>query len=123
MASGAAGMKQKQIQFSVIGMNHFHIYSLCDTLIKAGAKLVSYYAIEPDLIADFAAKYPQAAHAHTKAEILEDTTIDVVASSAIPCDRAPLGIDVMRHGKDYFVDKAGFTSLEQLNNIHNLPRK
>lgn len=113
-------MKQKQIQFGVIGMNHFHIHSMCEMLQRAGAKLVSYYAIEPDLIADFAAKFPQATHARTKSEILGDEAIEVVASSAVPADRAALGIEVMRHGKDFFVDKAGFTSLEQLAEVRKV---
>lgn len=110
----------KPIHFSVIGLNHFHILNITETLLRAGAKLVSFYAIEPDLVADFSAKFPHAAHAHTKAEVLEDKTIDVVASAAIPSERAALGIEVMRHGKDFFVDKAGFTSLEQLAEVRRV---
>jgi predicted dehydrogenase len=37
-----------------------------------------------------------------------------VASAAIPDERGPLGVDVMRHGKDYMADKPGLTTLEQL---------
>ncbi len=47
-------------------------------------------------------------------EILEDESIQLVTSAAIPCDRAPLGVRVMQHGKDYLADKPAFTSLEQL---------
>jgi predicted dehydrogenase len=47
-------------------------------------------------------------------EILEDETIQLVVSAAIPSERAPLGIAVMQHGKDYMSDKPGFTTLEQL---------
>jgi predicted dehydrogenase len=32
----------------------------------------------------------------------------------VPADRAPLGVRVMRHGKDFMTDKPGFTTLEQL---------
>lgn len=35
-------------------------------------------------------------------------------SSGIPVERAPLGIEVMKHGKDYLVDKPGITQLKQL---------
>jgi len=35
-------------------------------------------------------------------------------SSIIPDERAPLGIRVMQHGKDYMSDKPGITTLEQL---------
>ena len=34
--------------------------------------------------------------------------------AGIPCERAALGIEVMRHGKDFMVDKPGVTSFEQL---------
>src|SRR4030095_11419290 len=37
-----------------------------------------------------------------------------VLSSAIPEERAPLGIRVMQNGKDYMADKPGITSLQQL---------
>jgi predicted dehydrogenase len=35
-------------------------------------------------------------------------------SSGIASERGPLGIEVMKHGKDYLVDKPGITTLEQL---------
>jgi predicted dehydrogenase len=38
----------------------------------------------------------------------------MVAAAAVPCDRGPLGCKVLRAGKDYFTDKAPFTSLAQL---------
>ena len=39
-------------------------------------------------------KYPQARQARTPEEILEDKTIDLVITSGIPSERAPLGIRV-----------------------------
>jgi predicted dehydrogenase len=38
----------------------------------------------------------------------------MIASAAVPCDRAPLGLRAMDRGKDYFADKPPLTSLEQL---------
>jgi predicted dehydrogenase len=38
----------------------------------------------------------------------------LVLSSGIPDERAPLGIRVMEHGKDYLTDKPGIITLEQL---------
>lgn len=103
-----------QVRFAAIGLNHNHIYGQVDLLLRAGAQLVSFYAPEPDLAARFAAKYPQARLASGAAEILEDESIQLVASAGIPCDRAPLGIQVMQHGKDFMSDKPGFTTLDQL---------
>jgi predicted dehydrogenase len=38
----------------------------------------------------------------------------LVVSASIPNERAPLGIRVMQHGKDFMSDKPGFTCLAQL---------
>ena len=46
-------------------------------------------------------------------EILEDKNIKLVLSAGIPIDRAPLGIRVMQHGKDYiWTDKPGIITLK-----------
>lgn len=105
------------IRFSVIGLNHSHIYGQTSLLLDAGAEFVSFYAREPELAAPFAEKFPQANQVQDAREILEDETIQLVVSAAIPCERAPLGIQVMRHAKDYMSDKPGFTSLEQLDAV------
>ena len=105
---------QPAIRFAAIGLNHAHIYGQVDLLLHAGAEFVSFYAIEPDLIAKFAPTYPQARLAASAQEILEDESIHLVVSAGIPNERAPLGVAVMQHGKDYMSDKPGFTSLDQL---------
>jgi predicted dehydrogenase len=108
------------IRFAVIGLNHNHIYGQVKCLVNAGAEFVSYYAPEPELVAEFAPHYPQAKLARSEEEILEDGSIQVIASAGIPSDRAPLGIRVMQHGKDYMVDKPGFTTLEQLADVRRV---
>lgn len=102
------------IRFGVIGLNHSHIYGQTNLLLRAGAEFVAFYAPEPELIAQFGPKYPQARQAQSAAEILEDETIQLIVSAAIPSERAPLGIAAMQHGKDFMSDKPGFTSLAQL---------
>lgn len=108
-----AGAEAK-IKFSVIGINHAHIYSQVDAVLRGGGQLVSFFAKEPDLTAAFSKRFPQVKLVKNEKEILEDKSIHLVLSSAIPDQRAPLGIRVMQHGKDYMADKPGITSLEQL---------
>ena len=48
------------LRFSAVGLNHPHIYGQVDLLLRAGAEFVSFYAQEPELIAEFAPRYPQA---------------------------------------------------------------
>jgi len=105
---------ESRIMFSVIGINHNHIYSQVDSVIRGGGQLVSFHGKEDDLAGPFLKKYPQAKRVNDEKEILEDKSIHLVLSSIIPSERAPLGIRVMQHGKDYMSDKPGITSLEQL---------
>ena len=106
--------KLPPLRFAAIGLNHGHIYGQVNLLLRAGAELVSFYAKEPDLAASFSQRFPLAAQARIPEEILDDATIPLVVSAGIPVERAPLGIEVMRRGKDYMTDKPGFTTLEQL---------
>jgi len=106
-----------RIKFSVIGLNHGHIYNQTRAVLGGGGQLVSFYAKEPDLTAAFSKEFPQAMPARDEKEVLEDRSVQLIVSASIPNERAPLGIEVMRHGKDFMVDKPGVTSLEQLAEV------
>ncbi len=114
---------EPRINFSVIGINHAHINSQVEAVLRGGGRFVSFYAKEPDLAAAFAKRFPQAKLAGSEKEILEDKSIQLVLSSAIPNERAPLGIRVMRHGKDYMSDKPGITSLQQLAEVRKVQKE
>jgi predicted dehydrogenase len=109
-----------RIRFAVIGVNHDHINSQTRAVLRGGGELVSIYAKEPELAAAFVKNFPQATLARSENEILEDGRIQLVLSAAIPDERAPLGIRVMQHGKDYMSDKPGITSLEQLADVRRV---
>ena len=120
-ASGPARVQPRQsIRFAVVGINHSHIDAQVNALIRGGGELVAVYAKEPDLLAGFTRTFPQAKVARSEAEILDDPSIQLVASSIVPVERAPLGIRVMRHGKDYMADKPGITTLEQLAEVRKV---
>ncbi len=109
-----------RLRFAAVGLNHGHIYSMCEAVVRGGGELVAYFAKEPDLAAAFGKRFPQAKPARSEKEILEDPKIPLVASAGIPNERAPLGLEVMRHGKDYMVDKPGMTTLEQLAEVRRV---
>jgi predicted dehydrogenase len=126
LMSGAETVEQRapttrtgpaRIRFSVVGLNHGHITSMTRAVLEGGGELVSVYAREPELIAQFRKQFPAAREAPSEAEVLEDETIQAVLSAAIPDERAPLGVRVMRAGKDYIVDKPGVTTLAQLADV------
>ena len=103
--------------FAAVGLAHCHIYAMCRGLINAGAILKFVYDANPSLSADFVKEFPGVKICKSEEEILENEEIKLVASADIPALRAPLGIRVMRAGKDFFSDKAPFISLEQLRDI------
>jgi predicted dehydrogenase len=116
----AAAKAPARIKFAVIGLNHGHINGQTTATIRGGGELVAVYAKEPDLLADFSKRFPQAKVARSEGEILEDKAVQLVVSAGIPDERAPLGIRVMQHGKDYMVDKPGITTLEQLAEVRKV---
>jgi predicted dehydrogenase len=110
---------KRSLKFSVIGVNHDHIYAQVEAAHRGGGELVSFYAKEPELAAAFNNHYPEVKLAASEKEILEDPSIKLILSAPIPNERAPLGLEVMRHGKDFMVDKPGMTSLEQLAEVRS----
>lgn len=111
-----------RIKFSVININHSHIYGMIEAITRGGGELISVYAKEQNLINDFIKKYPDCKTAKSEKEILEDHSIQLILSSGIPEDRAPLGIKVMQHGKDYLTDKPGIITLEQLAQVKKVQK-
>src|SRR3954467_15640173 len=109
-----------RIRFCVIGINHSHINSQVNAVLRGGGDLVSLYAVEDDLAAAFMKTFPQVKRVRAEAEILEDPSIQLVLSSAVPDERAPIGVRVMQHGKDYMADKPGITTLEQLADVRKV---
>ncbi|PKA96561.1 secreted protein [Flavobacteriaceae bacterium MAR_2009_75] len=112
-----------KIRFSVIGINHGHIYGMVDSLLGGGGILVAVYAKEPELLKNFTKKYPNVKVAKSEAEIIEDNSIQLVASAAIPIERAPIGIQVMKSGKDYMTDKPGILTFNQFNEVKKVQKE
>ncbi len=107
-------VREGEFVFAAMALDHGHIYGMCNGLIEAGATLKWVYDPDPDKVRQFAKTYPQAKIADSEQQILQDPEVALVAAAAVPCDRGPLGVKVMEHGKDYFTDKTPFTSLDQL---------
>jgi predicted dehydrogenase len=116
----AAPARAPRLRFAAIGLNHGHINGQVDSVIRGGGELVSFYAKEPDLASAFSKRYPPAKLARSEREILEDPAVKLVVSASIPNERAPLGLEVMRHGKDFMVDKPGMTTLDQLAEVRRV---
>ena len=105
------------IKFAVCGMSHDHIYGMVGAIQRGGGVLVAAQGTEPDKVAGFRKRFPDVKMVATEDEILHDPSIQLVLSSKIASERAPLGVRVMRSGKDFLSDKPGITTLEQLAEV------
>lgn len=107
-------VKKGEFPFAVIGLDHGHIFGMCNGLLEAGADLVAVYDPDQGKMRNFCEKFPGVKQASSEEEILQDPHIKLVASANIPSRRGPLGMKVLDHGKHYFTDKPAFTKLEQV---------
>src|SRR6185369_8802077 len=102
------------IRFAVCGISHDHIHGMIGAIQRGGGELVSYWGAEPDKLAVFAKRYPNAKAARTQDEVLHDSSVQVVLSSHIANERAGIGVRAMKAGKDFLADKPGITTLQDL---------
>src|SRR5688572_30651564 len=109
-----ASREPPPLEFAAVGLEHAHIYAQCRGLVAAGARLKWVYDRDPEKVARLRAEFPLARVAREVDEVLGDPDVELVASAAIPGERGALGCRVMRAGKDFFTDKAPFTTPAQL---------
>ena len=100
--------------FAAAFFEHAHIYGQTEGLAGAGANCKWAWDPDPQKLDAFCRAFPSAKRARCFEEILEDPEVKLVTAAGVPSERAEVGFAVMESGKDYFVDKAPFTTLEQL---------
>lgn len=107
-------VKPGEFVFAAMYLDHGHIGGMCNGLVEAGATLKYVYHTDRKKAEEFCKDYPGAVVADSEEQILADEEVKLVASAAITSKRCEVGLRVMDAGKDYFSDKAPFTTLEQL---------
>jgi predicted dehydrogenase len=105
-----------QQRFAVIGLDHRHVYELTQHLIEAGMECAGYWPVTTNqlVLEGFRKRFPQLPAVADKDRLLDDPTIRLIVTAAIPNERAALAIDAMRRGKDVLADKPGITSFADL---------
>jgi predicted dehydrogenase len=104
--------------FSVVGLNHAHIYGQTQGLLDTGKwRLKHVHAEETDLLKVFQERYPDATAAASVDDVLGDPEVELVASAAINAHRGPLAVRTLEAGKHFFVDKPCVTTLEHLEAV------
>ncbi|MDQ0207211.1 Gfo/Idh/MocA family protein [Alkalicoccobacillus murimartini] len=104
---------EEPFSFSVIGMDHPHIFGMVEGLCQAGATLHHVFDRDVKKQEKLLKAYPTAIAAESIEEVLEDSS-EMIATSIIPAERAGLGLNVLKHDKHFFSAKAGFTTIEQV---------
>lgn len=107
-------VKPGEFVFSAVRLDHGHIYGMCNGLTEAGATLKYVWDPDPGKVAAFLRAFPQAKAARSEEEALFDPETHMIAGAAVTSERCALGLRAMDAGKDYFTDKAPFTTLSQL---------
>ena len=107
-------VKPGEFVFSAVRLDHGHIYGMCNGLTEAGATLKLVYDPDPKKVEAFLKAFPQARAAGSEEEVLQDKETHLIAGAAVTSERCALGLRAMEAGKDYFTDKAPFTTLAQL---------
>ena len=116
-------VKKGEFTFAAIGLDHGHIYGMCNGLTEAGAGLKWVYDPDPKKVKAFLEKFPQAKKARSEDEILNDREVKLIACAAVTSERCAHGLKAMAAGKDYFADKAPLTSLQQLKDAKAAVKK
>ena len=107
-------VKHGEFVFSAVRLDHGHIYGMCNGLTEAGGTIKYVYDRDPRKVEAFLKAFPAAKAARCEEEALEDPDTHMIAGAAVTSERCALGLRAMAAGKDYFTDKAPFTTTEQL---------
>ena len=119
-----SGTTQKVVEegkflFSVIGLDHGHVFAMTNGLLEAGATLRQVYDPDEKKVDAFLSRYPQGQRAQSEEEILHSEA-DLIVSAIRPDLRGALAVRSMLAGKNVFVDKPGFLSMDDLDRIREV---
>jgi predicted dehydrogenase len=109
------------LTFGVIGIDHSHIYEQVGRLLELGCQCVGWYTEgEPPPLAGFLQRFPHVRRVDDRRRLLEDPTIALIVTAAVPDTRAGIAVAAMTHGKDVMTDKPGCTMLGQLEDVRRV---
>jgi len=111
----------RPLRFAAVGLDHGHIHDHIKGLLAAGCSFAGYCpeSTVPDIVAQVAQAWPQMP-ARPRAALLDDSSIDIVCTAAVPSQRAGIAVEALRAGKDVMADKPGVVSFEQLDTLRRV---
>lgn len=105
------------IHFAAVGFAHGHIFSMCNALRGAGAKLIWIHDSDPGRLREIRDRFPDAKVAASEEEILQDRSVQLIACAAVPNERCEIALRAMDRGKDFLSDKPAVITLGDLERV------
>lgn len=107
----------------VIGLDHGHVDEQVDLLYQAEAFCASFYTREECQAAEFFYRYPGVPRVEHPFQLVEDPSLQFIVSALVPDQRSTLGCEVMRAGRDFFVDKPACVTVGQLQEVRRVAQE
>jgi predicted dehydrogenase len=112
------------LKFAAIGLDHRHIYHQVGRLMDLGAECKGYYARDSAVpLEGFTRRLPDLPRVRDVRALLEDSSIQLIVTAAIPSERGEVALEAMRHGKDVMVDKPGVITEAPLADVMHLQQE
>ena len=101
--------EQQPVRFAAVGLDHSHIFGQIAGLVSAGGTLVGVSSADPEasVAQEVRRRWPEAPWVDDVHQLLQDPTVELVTTAAVPDQRAATAIEALRHGKDVVTDKPG----------------
>jgi predicted dehydrogenase len=109
-------------RFAVVGLDHRHVYELTQHLIDAGLDCAGYWPVttNPHVLRGFRKRFPGLTAVAERERLMDDPATGLIVTATIPSERAALGVEAMRRGKDVLTDKPGITTRADLARVQRV---
>ena len=114
-----AVVKPGEFKVGVIGLDHGHIYGMCNGLSEDGAQILKVWDNDSKKVEAFCKQFPTAIVAKSEEEVLNGD-FNMIACASVASDRGKIGLKAMELGKDFFADKPSITTLEDLEALRSM---
>ena len=114
-----AQTQHRPLRFAAVGLDHSHAFGQIQGLLGQGCELVGFASDDSSAaVARTAAeRWPDVSWSEHPEALLEDPSIDLVVTAAVPDRRAAIALTALRNGKDVVADKPGCISLGELDEL------
>jgi predicted dehydrogenase len=120
-SAASSTSSDKPIRIAAVGLDHAHIFGQLTGLLEQGCELVGTATDDPSaaVAQEVRRRWPDVPAVEDPDRLLEDESVDLVVTAAVPVRRAPIALAALRNGKDVVTDKPGCTTTDQLQQLRD----